>query len=304
MVTAVTAMAQSSEVSMEIEYLVEYCGENVAAEIYHSPKRISYSKCFRFDLPNKKKNTQVLQNLASLFKVCMNDAYQYRELKAGMSLGEPQRVVYGDNNEFFIDFFKYLNHNTIVMLVKDSADNSKRYGYALDWYKAGSRLVGSARIIYGKDPQYVADTPVNQTGIKISENGRILDVRVAEEDVFSNFFPTLEQLKEEARKNGKLRLNIATVTADTVITDLDFLKRFSNLRGSLLEKMNEPTLSASIMQKLLELCKNYAYLLEEDTRMVCLEEIERMTRGEFIRDRYIRSLLSLAGTYLEEAEEP
>ncbi len=289
MATAVTAMAQSSEVSMEIEDFVEYCGENVAAEIYHSPKSTSYSKCFRFDLPNKKKNAQVLQNLASLFKECMNDAYQYRELKAGMSLGEPQRVVYGDNNEFFIDFFKYLNHNTIVMLVKDSADISKRYGYVLDWYKAGSRLVGSARIIYGKDPQYVANMPANSK-----------DVLTLRADS-----PNLRQQMEEARRNGRLAINlVSTATTDSVITDLEFLKRFGNLRGSLLEKRNEPTLSAGIMQKLLELCKNYAYLLEEDTRMVCLEEIERMTRGEFVRDPYIKGLLSLAGTYLEEAEEP
>ncbi len=155
--TAMTTMAQSTEVSQEIEHFVEYCGENAVAEVYHSPKRISYSKSFRFDLPNKKKNARALQDLASLFKKNMHKAYQYRELKANMSPGNPQRVVYGDNNEFNIDFFKSLHHNTTVMLVKDSTDKSKRYGYAFDWYRRGKRLVGKVHVIYGKDPQYVAD---------------------------------------------------------------------------------------------------------------------------------------------------
>ncbi len=157
MFTAMTAMAQSTEISLEIDNLVEHYGENTVAEIYNSPKRTSYSKCFRFDIPYKKKNLRALQNLASVFKKNMHKAYQYRELNTNMSPGDPQRVVYGDNNEFYVDFFKYRNHNTTVMLVKDSSDKSKRYGYALDWYKVGKRLVGKVYIIYGKDPQYVAD---------------------------------------------------------------------------------------------------------------------------------------------------
>ncbi len=39
MVTTMTAMAQSNEIAMEIESLMDEWGENVAVEIYHTPKR-------------------------------------------------------------------------------------------------------------------------------------------------------------------------------------------------------------------------------------------------------------------------
>ncbi len=317
---AVNAAAQNQRVGDVIDEFIDYYAEDIAPNIYHSPKQTSYSKYFRFDLPDKKKNVEHLNRLTHFFRLSMKDAYQYREHKAKMPTGDLQRVVYGDDNEFAIDFFKYSNRNYIVMLVKDSADVSKRYCYAFVWYKAGSRLMGSVHVIYGKNPQYVADTPVSNTGIKISENGRVtlgsdaipglkisengrvLDVRVTEDDVFSNFFPTLQEVTEEARKNGKLMINIAT--ADSVITDLEFLKRFSNLRGTLLEQRSNPTVAGSIANKLLELCKNYAYLQEEDTREVCIEELGRLMGGEFVRDPFVTNLLGLAIIYLEEAEKP
>ncbi len=296
MVTVVTAMAQSTTISREIYSLVGYCGENVAAEIYHSPKRTSYSKCYRFDLPNNKKNTKVLQNLTAQFRGRINDAYQFRELKAGMSPGNPQRVVYGDKNEFYIDFFKYLNHNTTVMLVKDSTDVSKRYGYALDWYKAGKRLVGKVYIIYGKDPQYVAAAPT---------------VRVMQQtqDVTSDVIPGIK-----ISENGRVTIGIATATGsedavmismnDSIVTELDFLKQFGNLRGTILVQKGNRQIVGSLAYKLLELCKNYAYLLEKETRVVCMDEIERMVKGEFVKDPYIKSILSLAYKSLLKAEKP
>ncbi len=299
---AVSAAAQS--VDQAIAAFIDEYAEDIAPEIYHSPKRISYSKYYRFNLPDKKKHVEELNLLAHCFRLSMKDAYQYRELKAKMPTGNLQRVVYGDNNEFAIDFFKYSNRNYIVMLVKDTADVSKRYCYAFVWYKAGNRLMGSVHEIYGKDPQYVADAPVNNTGLKISENARVLDVRVEEDGVFSNLFPTLQELKEEARKIGKLKLNITTATADSVITDLEFLKQFGNLRGTLIEQRDNPTIAASFANKLLELCKNYAYLLEEGTRKVCMDELKRMLEREFVRDPYVKGLMSLAYNYLYKAEKP
>ncbi len=303
LLAAANAAAQC-QVGEIIDAFVNQYAEYIAPEIYHSPKRTSYSKIYRFDLPNKKKNVKTLDGFALHFKYSLKDSYQYREQKAKMPLGDPQRVAYGDNNEFAIDFFKYANRNYIVMLVKDTADVSKRYCYAFVWYKAGKRLQGSMHKIYGKDPQYVADTPVNNTGLKISENGRVLDVRVTEDDVFSNFFPNLQELKEAARKSGKLRLNIATATADSVITDLEFLKRFSNLRATLLEQRNNPTVAGNIANKLLELCKNHAYALEKDSRQICMEELARMMGGEFVRDPFVKKLLQLAINSLADAEKP
>ncbi len=300
---AANAAAQC-QVGEIIDAFVNQYAEYIAPEIYHSPKRTSYSKIYRFDLPNKKKNVKTLDGFALHFKYSLKDSYQYREQKAKMPLGDPQRVAYGDNNEFAIDFFKYANRNYIVMLVKDTADVSKRYCYAFVWYKAGKRLQGSMHKIYGKDPQYVADTPVNNTGLKISENARVLDVRVTEDDVFSNFFPNLQELKESARKIGKLKLNIATATADSVITDLEFLKRFSNLRATLLEQRNNPTVAGNIANKLLELCKNHAYALEKDSRQICMEELARMMGGEFVRDPFVKKLLQLAINSLADAEKP
>ncbi len=293
MTTVVTAMAQSTTISREIDNLVGYCGENVAAEIYHSPKRTSYSKCYRFELPNNKKNVKVLQNLTAQFRGRINDAYQYRELKAGMSPGNPQRVVYGDNNEFNIDFFKSLHHNTAVMLVKDSTDESKRYGYALDWYRAGKSLVGKVHVIYGKDPQYVADAPVaTQTqrvvsdvipGIKISEDGRV----------------TIGTAIATGTEGA-----VMVAMNDSIVTELDFLKQFGNLRGTILVQKSNRQICGSLAYKLLELCKNYAFLLEKETRVVCIDEIERMVKGEFVEDTYIKGLLYLAGTSLAEAKKP
>ncbi len=303
LLAAANAAAQC-QVGEIIDAFVNQYAEYIAPEIYHSPKRTSYSKIYRFDLPNKKKNVKTLDGFALHFKYSLKDSYQYREQKAKMPLGDPQRVAYGDNNEFAIDFFKYANRNYIVMLVKDTADVSKRYCYAFVWYKAGKRLQGSMHKIYGKDPQYVADTPVNNTGLKISENARVLDVRVTEDDVFSNFFPNLQELKESARKIGKLKLNIATATADSVITDLEFLKRFSNLRATLLEQRNNPTVAGNIANKLLELCKNHAYALEKDSRQICMEELARMMGGEFVRDPFVKKLLQLAINSLADAEKP
>ncbi len=286
---AVNATAQS-QVSSVIEEFIDHYAENIAPEIYHSPKRISYSKHYRFDLPDKQKNVETLEELARLFKYHMKDAYQYRELKAKMPTGNLQRVVYGDNNEFTLDFFKYANRNYIVMLVKDTADISSRYCYALTWYKAGSHLMGSVYEIYGRDPQYVADAPqqhpgdvsmsnmndlMNGTTIYINENGRVS---------FQNSQP----------KDSAL----------TQMDDLEFLKQFGNLRGALIGQSNTPTLAASLVNKLLELCKNYAYVLDLETREVCLQEIRRMVKLGTVKDPYVNGLLSRAGDYLNKPEKP
>lgn len=264
MAAMATTMAQSTVVEQEIDNFVNYCGTNVTIDIYHSPQRISYSKCFRFAIPNKKKNVLTLQNLELQFKKRVDDSYMYREQKARRPSPELQRVVYGDNNEFSIDFFKYSNTNSIVMLVKDSNDISRRYAYAMSWYVQGSMLHGSVRIIYGRDPQYAANATGND----------------------GNVSPSL--VIRDAYTDYKMD--------DSIATDVDFLKRFGNIRAGIKENSNNALLCTQLTIKLLDLCKHHAYLLDESTRIMCRAEIRRL-REEFDDDAdkaYFGQLLGMA----------
>lgn len=298
LLVAVNAEAQS-QVNEAIDRFVEYCGENVYTKSYRTPKQIPFYRNHAFDLPDNKKNENALKELIRSFKASQNESYSYREQNVDTTL-IPYKwyVPYGVNNEQKKSYFYRNDINFIVSLAKDSTDATKRYCYALAWYKREDRLRGFMDIIYGKDPQLEADKPA-----KIED---VLEVRVTKDDVFSNFFPTLEQLKEEARKSGKLKLNIATASAaaDTVVTDMDFLRRFGNLRGTLIEQRYNPTVGVSFANKLLELCKNHAYLVDEETRMVCSRELDRMIKDKVITDPYVQGLLARANKYLKEAKKP
>ncbi len=316
MIMTLTAMAQST-VRHEMDAFVERHSENIAAEVYRSSKGTSCMECYRFDLPGKTKYVRELKKFQQLFGSFRGDAYRYRSLTEGMPSASTLRIAYGDNNEFYVDFFnsyKYanaldVNRNTAAMHVRDNSDPSKRYCYVIEWYWTSDRkrLMGSLHIFYGKDPQYVADRPAPSNVQSIpSEDTVYVDdgdvslstpqeeaVYITEmKDVFETFLGTVGSIAQEEEQEEEGEFSEAT-----------FLKYFGNIRVAIQDNPNNAVKSI-LTNKMVELCKKYAHVLENTaTRNACADELGRLRRY-YLGDEYNRALLSIAQDYLMHRRKP
>ena len=109
-----------------------------------------YMKCYTFKLPKSKKS--VAEDYSRQMQACSSAAYYARMKKAGTPCADSIKLVYGENNGKWRMFQNRWDTNSIVLLFKNSADNTMRFAYTLEWRTTDGDMEGEACVMYGTDP--------------------------------------------------------------------------------------------------------------------------------------------------------
>ncbi len=306
LLAGITANAQS-KVGSDIDKFVARCGKYISTDIFAADSG-SYSKAYRFDLPKNKRKE--VERLSGAFKKYAGDAYNYREQPQGTS-GNKQDILYGDANEYSVTWFSYPDRNYMVMLVEDKADKAWRYAYCLAWYDEQDSRKGTVQIIYGKDPRRMKDKKAkvkvvyglqDLKNINIPQLSNLAVLDSVDWEAFDEYFKEFDKKFEgfdEKFKDFDKRFSIRYISADSIANSKDFLHRFGNIRTSMLE-IEDLKLLTSLAQKMVDLCKNHASLLDEKERKACVETLQNMQ--ETIKDRFVAELLQIAIADLENPD--
>lgn len=268
----------------------EYIKKEVTME-QNGVKDKSYCYSYTFELPSNK--SKALNSIHSAFNKDASNAYNLAKRSSGISDATLMRVSYGRNLDKEILFGKHIDHNYDVMLFHDSNDSLYRYVYAIVWKEKvkEDKVWGIIYKIYGKDPQKV-NRPATRTIITMKDNGDIVTIND------NGHIITHKSGQSSSYNNNKDFSNITIHTSDDAIkTDMDFLKRFGNLRVAYYAVLDEGgsnklTICTGIVNKILELCKSYGSLLNESEKVTCMDSIKEMQKRS--KDNYLKALLNEA----------
>ena len=169
------------------------------------------------------------------------------------------------------------------MFGRDTQDSLRRYAYAIVWAETanGDSLRGNITEIYGRDPQKANTVTVltpYSSGLRhvtmINSDGTIT---VKDTDTGKEY-----KIESDMPANNKIE------------TGMDFIKRFSSLRSTLLspELIGQRTVQSSLINKIVELCREHGKLLNKEERIVCMKSLKDMVAER--NDPYERDLLKLA----------
>ncbi len=285
----------------------------------------TYSYSYKFDMPEDMKSE--VDNIIKAFNKDVNKAYKVMMRTAGSDSREQMNLAYGENFEKSVIYGYYNTRNYTVMLFRDAKDSLKRYAYALSWYKEKKRIKGTFQKIYGNDPARVKEKKKKTTitynlfrsglvgdvylGLieKAKEELEMIKESLMEQGAFDEkSFEETKQALEEAKENLRqveISFRDNSSAKEKIETSTDFLVRFGNLRSIYLTGLKEGevdnvTLNTGIVNKIVELCKNYSYLLETvQERQVCRNGIIEMQKQSV--DKYLIDLLDVAKSYLDDS---
>ncbi len=306
LLASITANAQS-KVGADIDKFIARCGKYISADIFTADSG-SYSKAYRFDIPKNKRRE--VEKLSGAFKKNAGDAYNYREQPQGISSSK-QDILYGDANEHSVTYFSHSDRNYMVMLVEDKKDKAWRYAYCLAWYDEQDCRKGTVQIIYGKDPRRIKGKKSkvkvvyglqDLKNINIPQLSNLAVLDSVDWEAFDEYFKKFDKKFEgfdEKFKDFDKRFSIRYISADSIANSRDFLHRFGNIRTSMLDIGNVKLLTI-LAQKMVDLCKNHASLLDEKERKACMETLQNMQ--ETINDRFVAELLQIAIANLEKPD--
>lgn len=268
----------------------EYIKKEVTME-QNGAKDKSYCYSYTFELPSNK--SKALNSIHSAFNKDASNAYNLAKRSSGISDATLMRVSYGRNLDKEILFGKHIDHNYDVMLFHDSNDSLYRYVYAIVWKEKvkEDKVWGIIYKIYGKDPQKVNST-VMRTIIK--NNGEIITINNKNGQIITHQFEPLLSNNNVYSNNPNVTIRTGD---DPIRTNMDFLRRFGNLRVAYYAVLDEGganklTICTGIVNKILELCKSSGNLLSESEKAVCIDSMKEIQKH--CKDNYLKALLNEA----------
>lgn len=257
----------------------------------------SYCYSYTFELPSNK--SKALNSIRSAFNKDAPNAYNLAKRSSGISDATLMRVSYGRNLDKDISFGSHIDRYYNIMLFHDSNDSLYRYVYAIVWKEKvkEDKVWGIIYKIYGKDPKKV-NSPVKRTIINMKDNGDIVTIN-------ENGHIITHKIEPLSSNNNVYSNNpnvIIRTGDDPIRTDMDFLKRFGNLRIAYYAVLDEGgsnklTITTGIVNKILELCKSYGNLLTESEKTTCIDSIKEMQKRS--KDNYLKALLNEAANELK-----
>lgn len=250
-------------------------------------KTKSFYNEYSFDMPKSKRKE--LDKVLTAFNQDIGQAYNVQSRDAGISKSVLSKIAYGENLDKTVSFGSYKDRNYRLMFVRDTQDSLRRYAYAIVWAETanGDSLRGTITEIYGRDPQKANTVTVltpYSSGLRhvtmINSDGTIT---VKDTDTGKEY-----KIESDMPANNKIE------------TGMDFIKRFSSLRSTLLspELIGQQTVQASLINKIVELCREHGKLLNEDERTICQKSLKDMASGR--NDPYEKDLLKLAMLSLDK----
>lgn len=250
-------------------------------------KTMSYCNEYSFNMPKSKRKE--LDKVLAAFKKDIGEAYNVQSRDAGISKSVLSNIAYGEKLDKSISYGSYKDRNYRLMFVRDTQDSLRRYAYAIVWAETanGDSLRGTITEIYGRDPQKANTVTVltpYSSGLRhvtmINSDGTIT---VKDTDTGKEY-----KIESDMPANNKIE------------TGMDFIKRFTSLRSTLLsrELIGQRTVQASLINKIVELCREHGKLLNEDERTICMKSLKDMASGR--NDPYEKDLLKLAMLSLDK----
>lgn len=291
------------------EDIMKYVSTSVEKENSESEDRqTSFAYTYVFNFPNMGKFKSIKPLIDAFYKDC-DSAYKVLEKSAGIN--DKVNIAYGEKLEKLITLGGQVNCNYKVLLVRDSKDSLRRYAYGISWTidPADQSVSGSIYKIYSPDPQKAKKAGkhsmirINSDGsIDISDNNAIRHVPFNSD--------AYRQMQERmALKGTNTNTLVDNIKTDSIKTSTDFIKKFGIIRSTYI-KYNQNTdgneslldmafvdksqLNTALVNKMLELCTNYANLLDKHEILLCREGLTDMKK--ITTDRYLYRLLDLAIT--------
>ncbi len=294
-----TAWAQS-KVEKDMQRLVDDMEGYVTTTIYTSPSGNSSMQRYIFKAPLELKDK--LDKTVKNMKAHRKDAYNYQE-RLNQFGGTYTSLSYGDHNEKSVPIFTYELMDGILLAVRDNKDENKRYAYVLEWTVEREQIIGAMAIVYGFDPQKQEKKPEEKQGPylylgKVTMQGN----RVISADTTAIVSPDSKDFGEWSQQfrhmvdTVKFSMPESLLQQKKITTDTEFLERFSNLRIAL-QNSNDEALSASLVNKLMDLCKRRAKLLDSHQLEACIQALCRL-KGKH-KDLYVVDILEAAILALE-----
>ena len=240
----------------------------------------SYCIYDEFSLSLKQKG--IITNLENAFQKDKDKGYDFYTKTPDSSDRVGQlSFLYGDNNEHKILFGSNSDHYYYSLCVTEKTDSTKRHIYAMVWYPTDSTYQCLLYHIFGSKPSnkgsYETLLPnllsKAQTTYRIDSDGKTT---------------IITESKSPLRKNLP---DLQTLQTNKIETDIDFMRKFGNIRTALLttKDSKEQSLAMGLAINLLELCKKHNHLLSAGERTTCISSLQEMKGA--IQDTFIKGLL-------------
>lgn len=247
--------------------LAEYMKVNSQIEAADNGKNnASYFYQYEFEMPQSKRKT--FDAVRTAFNKDIKAAYNVATRHAGISAKQIASIGYGKNLEKTYTLGNYSARNYMIMYVRDSKDEMRRYAYALVWYdsKKKDTFFCSITQVYSLAPQKVREkNSIDSSGVLMGGD-----------------FDFAEASK-------------MLVWSGRVDSSTDFLRQFGVLRSTYMEgikNQEELAYMTKIVNRILTLCKESGYLLNKGERNVCATGLAELT--SISTDKYLAALLDEA----------
>ncbi len=271
--------------------------------IANNPEDTLFTKYNKYTF-TVKKNSKEFKKLHKAFLDNRGKAYNVYTKKAGMTANETRRVGYGSNGEKILEFGTFKERNYIVLLIRAPKNAKRRTAYALVWYDnpSGKNMIeGSLHIVSGQDPQktgksVMATTTISNLSstIKILNDGTVIKTNKDGTEII--YDKTNNSITRKTTKIDGDDKNEPTSASE-------FMQKFGTYRSLYINIAEEhkEEYRTSIINKMLDLCKNYSSLLTKDEAEVCILGVKKMQK--LTSDEYQNGLLSLAVKALNKSIE-
>ncbi|TGX81704.1 hypothetical protein E5358_09230 [Palleniella muris] len=228
--------------------------------------------CYFTELYFTKDQQRMINRLEDAFEQDAAKGYKYihqtPEIKA-----EKSNVVYGPNFKYNVAFCTRPTHNYRLLFVNDENNATKRYVYAMVWYKEGKGTRCLLYRIYGDNPAKVTKLPA------IAEN-----IVPPTPPITSSTMTILDEngirIITNKDENGKVISTIKTTKdANGIAIGTSAIHRFGNLRIAFLEAIknqDQKSLQTGIVMNIVELCKKHSNEFSQNERNTCKTSINEM----------------------------
>lgn len=241
-----------------------------------------------------KKSNRDFERLHEVFINNRSKGYNAFMKKAGVISDNIQRVAYGADGSKTVEFGTHKDRNYLMIYIRDPKRENLRTVYALVWYNKTfnkNTIEGTLHVISGRDPQKSGRTiqtttynPNTSTTITVLEDGTVVKTdNNGNRTVFNKANNSITHKTTKIDGDDKAKPESAT----------EFMQKFSTYRSlyiNIAEKQ-EDEYRTSILNKMLDLCKNYSSLLNNDEVGVCIIGLKKMQ--ELTYDEYQKALLNL-----------
>lgn len=228
--------------------------------------------CHYAELHIPSKQSQKIKRLEEAFE---DDAVNgYKSLYQTPQISaEKSNVVYGPNLEHSILFCTRPSHNYRLLFVHDKNNATKRYVYAMVWYKDAGGTRCLLYRIYGDNPAKVTKQPtvvkrtITTTRPDGSSTMTILD---------ENSIRIIGSNNNSVTEEGNPAEYLGTFS---MVNNTSPIHKFGNLRIAFLEAIKDPeqkSLQTGIVMNIVELCKNHGKKFSQNERNTCKISINEM----------------------------